>query len=367
MKKIITVMTVILIFITTTFANELKFDEKKLDSLDYYLMNLNDQRIILDKNSDKKIYPASMTKIMTAIIVIENTTNFDKKIIVTEGDLEFGYDASVVGLQSDEMITVEDALHGMLLASGADAAHAVAVHMAGSEEEFVKIMNQKAQYLGLENTHYTNCSGIHDEDHYTTLKDLSILFQYCMKNEKFKTIMETETYTINPFTDNPHVLNSYHKLLFEKQGFNSSLIKGAKTGYTPEAGDCMISIAEYEGIQFLFASAEGPALNNEYKVNVGDAINVYKSFLDQYKTVTVETDSNSDIQVHVPKNYDETKMQSNQSDDQIIITYDEQELTKKPILKETTAFENIWLYLGFLSAIICVAPFVYVWKKGEKQ
>lgn len=372
MKKLMTFIIVLMMFFTSTVANELGFDEKQIDSLDYYLVNLNDQRVILDKNSDKKIYPASMTKIMTAIIVIENTTNFDKNIFITEGDLELGYDyeASVVGLQVDEMITVEDALYGMLMASGADAAHAAAVHMAGSEEEFVKIMNQKAQFLGLKNTHYVNCSGIHDENHYTTLKDLSTLFQYCMKNETFKKIMETETYTINPLADNSHVLNSYHKLLFEKHGFDSSFIKGAKTGYTPEAGDCMISIAEYEGIQFLFASAEGPIVNSEYKTNVGDAINIYKAFLDRYKTVSYHIDQkgiSDPVQVHVPNDYDENKMQSKQSGDQIIITYGNEELTSIPIGKEKAAYKNPWLYIGCFLVLMSVCPYLYVWKKGEKR
>lgn len=184
LKKLITLFFVLLFF-TTSFvfgASEKPF----LVSQAAILMDNKTGKILYSKNENQKMYPASTTKILTAILVLENC-NLDEVVIVSYDaivSIPDGY--SLAFLQVDEQLTVEQLLQLLLVHSANDAANVLAEYVGGSIESFVSMMNTKVYEIGLSNTHFTNAFGMHDDNHYTTAQDLAILMQYCIRNENFR-------------------------------------------------------------------------------------------------------------------------------------------------------------------------------------
>lgn len=256
----------------------------------YLMLNLTNNSIEFEKGQNEKIYPASMTKIMTCLLVIENTRHFDKIITITNNDLK-GLDeahSSRAGFMVGEKVTVEDALHGALLASGGDAARAIARHMAGTEKEFVNIMNKKAAFLGMKDTHFINPIGLHDENHYTTLHDMAILFKYAMDNEKFKEIVSCAEYHVKSNKhENLGFLNSMYYIM-DHHDIDHTYMIGQKSGYTPEAGLCLSSMAEQDGQKYLLITAKADKEKNEVG-NFEDAEKLYHYvFQKNKKTVLIQ-------------------------------------------------------------------------------
>lgn len=191
-------------------------------------------KLLYEKNPDKKLAPASTTKIMTAIIVLEHCNINDK---VTVGKNPPNTDGSAVGIITDEVYTVRDLLGGMLLESGNDCAEALAEHVAGSLSEFAKLMNAKALELGCTNTNFVNPSGLDDENHYTTAKDLALIMREAIKNPSFLEIEKLPFYQLPPTALDPNVKWSNNKnqlMLKNSSNYYPSAIAG-KTGYTEKA------------------------------------------------------------------------------------------------------------------------------------
>lgn len=263
-------------------------DFPKVNSKYYLMINLTNHKVEFESGSNERIYPASMTKVMTGLLVIENTRHFDKKITITANDLKDldKEHASRAGFQKGEVITVDDALYGTFLPSGADAARAVARHMTGTQSEFVKLMNQKAAYLGMKDTHFTNPIGLHDDDHYTTIHDMAILFEYAMKNEKFKEVISTYEYHVESNVhDNLGFLNSVRYVMNENNIDHSKML-GAKSGYTPQAGLCLVSISEKDGQKYLLITAKADKDKDEIG-NLKDAENLYDYIFQKNKRETL--------------------------------------------------------------------------------
>ncbi|MBC7915441.1 MAG: D-alanyl-D-alanine carboxypeptidase, partial [Pyrinomonadaceae bacterium] len=160
----------------------------KLNSHNVILTRLKDQATIVQKKSEEKIYPASLTKMMTAIVAIENLPNLREEIKLTNSMFQglYGSGASMAGFKPGERVLAIDLLYGALLPSGAECCIGLADQIAGSEQNFVKIMNQKAADLDMKNTHFENATGLQNENHYTTVKDLSILLSYALQNDTFR-------------------------------------------------------------------------------------------------------------------------------------------------------------------------------------
>ena len=159
-------------------------------------MSLEDHQTILSFQSSEEIYPASLTKIMTAIIAIEALDDFDETVTVSPALLKSlaEKNASVAGFLPGEQVCVRDLLYGTLLPSGADAAVTLACRVSGSEEAFVKLMNEKARSLGMTHTHFTNATGLHNDSHVTTLDDLALLLEYALDNGVFYRIFTAHQY-----------------------------------------------------------------------------------------------------------------------------------------------------------------------------
>lgn len=201
--------------------------------------------LVYSKNCDARREPASTTKICTAITVIENQTILDIPMPIP--DEAVGVEGSSLYLQKGEMLTVRDLLYGLMLQSGNDCAVALAVIVGGSVDGFVQMMNDTAKKAGADNTHFANPHGLHNEDHYTTARDLCAISYYAMKNELFREIVSTKRHT-TPYFGHDYKRNfpNKNKILFNYEGGN-----GIKTGYTRHSGRCLVSSATRNGKTYI--------------------------------------------------------------------------------------------------------------------
>lgn len=207
-------------------------DEPKINSRSAVVIDRKSKNIIYGKNENVKKAMASTTKIMTAMVVIQNT-NLNN--IVDISKKAAGTGGSRLGLKAGDKITVKDLLYGLLLRSGNDCAVALAEYVAGSVPEFSNLMNQNSQMLGLNNTHFVTPHGLDEEEHYTTAYELAILADYALNNEVFAQIVNTKSYTIN-INKNSKTLNNTNELLGNLNG-----VYGVKTGFTNGAGRCLVT------------------------------------------------------------------------------------------------------------------------------
>lgn len=219
------------------------------------LADLDSAKVLYSENGDKKVYPASTTKILTAILVLERCNLADSVTATDEAVSPITMKHSNMGIRVGEKFTVEQLLYGMLVASANDAANVLAVHTAGSLENFASLMNAKARSLGAENSNFVNAHGFHDDDHYTTANDLAKISCYAMKNEKFAEMVKTAKYQIPATEKYPETryLANTNMLISANKGSGHIYKKaiGIKTGSTDEAGNCLVSAAESGGTRLL--------------------------------------------------------------------------------------------------------------------
>src|SRR3989344_4030218 len=206
--------------------------------------DLTTEKALFSKNPNDKLPMASLTKIMTAIIAIESPKK-DNKYLVTEGDL---VGENSMGLTNNEILSLEELLYGLILPSGNDAAETLANNYSGKRRKFIQAMNDKAGSLGLSSTHFANPSGLEgDGDQFTTVYDLLVITKYAMKFPLFQKIVETVEHGI-PYTELHKEFYLYNEtnLLTSYQG-----VKGVKTGFTEEAGFCLVTYLDYEGHEII--------------------------------------------------------------------------------------------------------------------
>ncbi len=209
-------------------------------------------KVLFEKNIDQKMYPASTTKIMTAILAIENC-ELDDKVVVNYNaisSIPSGY--ATAELITDEELTVKQLLEVLLVHSANDAANVLGMHVGGSLDSFVAMMNSKAQELGCNNTNFTNTYGLHDDNHYTTARDLAIIARYCMKNKEFRHFVSQPNCQISP--TNKHAARSFvntNDLVNTSSKYYYKYAIGIKTGYTKEAGNCLISASSKNNFETI--------------------------------------------------------------------------------------------------------------------
>lgn len=214
------------------------------------LIDADTGEILGRHGSMRKIYPASMTKVMTLLVAVENldSSQLNDTYTMTYELLAplVQENASRVGFDVDEEVTVKDMLYGLILPSGADAAVGLCNYIAGSEEDFVVLMNRKAEELGLTETHFMNSSGLHDKEHYTTCIEMSMIMKAAMDDPLCREILSTYTYTTSPTEQHPDGIVLYSNMFSRMYGteVEGVTITAGKTGYTDEAGQCLVSFAE---------------------------------------------------------------------------------------------------------------------------
>lgn len=213
------------------------------------IIDLDNWTVVAEKGGDERIYPASMTKVMTVLIAAEHFDDLSETLTVPAEIIDPLYqaNATVAGFFPNEEVTVQDVLYGIILPSGADATGTAAIRIAGSEEEFADLMNEKCRELGLENTHFVNASGLHDDDHYTTPHDMAVIMKAALENELVKEVLGTYTYTTSKTEAHPDGIPLYSTLFSRMEGseeFDEKIeVFAGKTGYTGEAGQCLVTAA----------------------------------------------------------------------------------------------------------------------------
>lgn len=240
----------------------------------------SDGEEVFSKNADETFYPASLTKIMTAIVVLENVYNIDETIMIT-GDIYSTVNAengSTAGFLAYEDVSYRDLLYGTVLSSGAECCLTLANYVSGSEWSFVQLMNEKAQELGMYNTNFTNVCGFHNYDHYSTASDMSILLRYALENETFYEIFTSHSY----YTEtNKHssgiTLSSTMFSQMDSPLIMGGEILGGKTGFTDQAGLCLASLAQVDGELYTLVTMGAPGSHYTDPLHIIDAETIYEN------------------------------------------------------------------------------------------
>lgn len=273
LKRIVRIV-ILLLFVYIPVVKAVEFNITS----DYVILyNLNDDEVLYELESDKRTEIASLTKIMTTIVAIENTQDLDQEVVITKDAFLGVEDYTVVGFKVGDKVSVRDLLYGTMLPSGADAVNALAYHISGSVDEFVKLMNDKAVKLNLSNTHFDNPIGMDSDNNYSTARDIAELLKYCLKNNIFREIFTARTYKIESINKEiKSTLISYSR----SYGLDVSDITGAKSGYTDGAGLCLASIATLDDVDYLLVTMHADVSNRSNAVR--DTLEIYDYYSSNY-------------------------------------------------------------------------------------
>ncbi len=252
-----------------------------LDSPYASLMDAQTGELLATKRSDEKIFPASMTKMLTVLVAIEHIPDLDASIYMEEDFYEDLYDedASRAGFEPGEKAVIRDLLYGALLPSGAECCIELARQAAGSESAFVELMNQKVADLGLVQTHFTNCTGLHNEEQFSTCTEIAKILQNAMQNETFFNVFTTHHYSVNPTDIHPEGF-TFWSTLFKAtvdEIVTGGEIIGGKTGFTEEAGHCLASAAEIYGKRYILVTAGWSEDPENELYHIDDAFRAYNA------------------------------------------------------------------------------------------
>ena len=249
------------------------------------LMDVDSGIVLYAKNIHEKLYPASITKILTAMIAYEHC-DMDEMVTFSYeavSSIDWRYDANM-GINAGDSITMEQALYGMLVGSANEAAYAIAEHVSGSPEEFAKLMNEKAESLGCTDSHFVTPNGIHDDDHYTSAHDMALIGQAFFSNDFLTNISHTPSYKIPSSATQPNdemVVYAKSKLFPGKEYAYEDLV-GTKTGYTEYAGQTLVSCAEKDGMRLVCV-----VMKEEAPSQYTDTIELFNYGFSNFTTVSI--------------------------------------------------------------------------------
>ncbi len=294
MKKKIFAIILILLLLFSVPVQAYQISGFELHSEAALLISLDTGDVLYSKNAEKKMYPASLTKIMSAIVTIENISDLEnEEIPYTESanNKILGTGSVVLGLKIGEKMKAKDALHALLISSCGDVAYALAEYVGGTTQGFVDKMNDKCAELGLENTHFTNPVGLHDSNLYSTAKDIATMTQYALKYDIFKKIISSTSYKLSPTNmSKERTIISTNMMITPSSSVFYQYATGGKTGFTDEAGRCLMSTAQYEGYNYLAIVLNAKTIRGTRNEFI-DSANLYRwaftSF--EYKTVLDST------------------------------------------------------------------------------
>ncbi len=262
-------------------APEVTVDMEQLDSPYAILMDKKTGKVLSSKKSDEIIYPASMTKIMTVLTAIGNIKNLNATVTMDAGiyDALYAADASRAGYEPGEEAVIRDLLYGALLPSGAECCVQLALQAAGSESAFVELMNERVRKMGLTSTHFTNCTGLHDDDQYSTVAEIAQILREALDNKTFYTVFTTKSHTSGATDVHPEGL-TFESSMFkemETSAVTGGEILGGKTGYTGEAGHCLASMAEIDGREYILVTAGWASDPQTELYHISDAFLCYNA------------------------------------------------------------------------------------------
>lgn len=246
MRKIICIiMAVVAVALCPITAAAQPYSDLSISAQAYVLYCADNGKIISSKNENKKMKPASTTKLMTSLLALEEASSLNKKVKFTDDMIAEG---SSMYLKIGDVVTLKDLAAGMMMASGNDAANAAALSISGSFEKFAEKMNRRAEQIGMKNTHFVTPSGLDDDNHYSTAIDMAILMSYALENEEFAKLTSQKSATVE-FLEPQSKVTTYsnHNRLLSLYEY----CIGGKTGYTMSAGRCLVSAAKKDGLTLV--------------------------------------------------------------------------------------------------------------------
>lgn len=268
MKKVVFFLFSLFFFCYSVYANDFYITGEYVT-----LYNMNEDTLLYSKNDTKKTSIASLTKMMTTLVAIEEIDDLDKIVTIKERDFEGTVGYSKAGFKVGDKVTYRDLLYGIILPSGADAVNAVVNNTLGYDK-FIKKMNETAKKIGMNDTSYANPVGKDDENNYSTSNDLAKLLKYALKNKTFKTIFTTKNYKTSNGINLESTVNRYENIL------NTNEIKGAKSGFTKDAGRCLASITTLNNVDYLLVVINS-STTNPYNA-IKDTITIYDYYNNNY-------------------------------------------------------------------------------------
>ena len=244
------------------------------------LIDLDKGSIVAEKNGKVRMNPASMTKVLTLLVAAEHIDNLEQPVTITQEmtDYSFANGCSSAGFERDETVTVQDLLYGTILPSGAEAAVGLAIHVSGSQEAFVDLMNEKLEELGLsESAHFTNCVGVYDDDHYCTPYDMAVIMRAALENDLCRQVLSAKTYTTSETEEHPEgmILSNWFLRRIEDKDVGDN-VKSGKTGYVEESGSCAVSYGESkDGKRYICVTADA---QNQWRC-IDDHAEIYRQVM----------------------------------------------------------------------------------------
>ena len=275
MKKFLSFILIFILFLSKVNSIDINISSKNA-----ILYNMDSGEVLYEKNADEKASIASLTKIMTALVALDNIDNLDKQVILTSEDFKGLAEANAVtaGFTKGEVVTYRDLLYGLLLPSGADAAKALARNIAGTEAAFIEKMNDKVKEMDLKTTHFSSVIGLDDEDNYSTAREISLIFKKALQNKDFKEIITTKEYTSS---DDKVKFHSTIQSNAKKSNINVPYILGGKTGTTTDAGLCLATIAKANDVNYMLVTL-GATYDKKAPHHIEDAKTIYDYFMNNY-------------------------------------------------------------------------------------
>lgn len=270
------------------------------------LMDAASRAVLYGKEEDTKQYPASITKIMTALLAIENCSMDD--IVTFSSEAVNGIEAgsSSAGINVGAELTVEDTLYALMLVSANEAGAALAEHISGSDEEFAKLMTRRAKELGCTNTNFKNPHGLPDEEHYTTAHDMALILQEAMKHEEFRTIAEADTYTLQESDTLTATLElwNHSKIIRDNSEYYYEYAEGSKPGYTMAAKNTLATYAKKDNVELICVVLKDDGADNSYY----DTKNLFEWGFDNVKAVEPLSSFNLNSALKTDKNVTDSKI-----------------------------------------------------------
>ena len=244
------IIAALLLSLLSVYASSSVAEELRVSARSAALYQPNTGKYIYTKNHKRRMHMASTTKIMTALVALEETDDLSRRVVI-DSSAE-GVEGSSAYLKAGEVVTMRELLYALLLQSANDAAVAIAEEVGGGVEGFAEMMNERALEMGLEDTHFSNPHGLDDENHYTTAADLAVIASEALRNEEFAQIASTYRKTIVD-GERRRTYQNHNKLLYKYEG-----AIGVKTGFTDESGRCLVGAAEKDGLRFISVTLDAP-------------------------------------------------------------------------------------------------------------
>ena len=301
-KKISLFLLFIITFsiaLTNYFPNSYASADIPVYSSNYIVIESTTGKVVCEENADEVLYPASTTKIMTAILTLENCNLTDTATVSHEAIYTVPVGYSHAMLVEGEILTVEQLLNVLLIPSANDAANVLAEHIAGSVDSFSTMMNTKAKELGCTNTNFVNPNGIHDDNHYTTVRDMAIMAKYAMENETFRKIVTTTRYTLpatNKYPEADRYFKNTNELILKDDrdsvdNYYYPYAIGVKTGFTNPAGECLVAAARKDDKEYIAVFLGSGRTENGLSARFIDSKNLFEYAFDNYKTYTINEEN----------------------------------------------------------------------------